>query len=81
MEGVLRPGAGPPPHVHRREDEGFLVIVGEVTFFLGDEKFGLKPGEYLFAPPGIPHPFKNRGSGPLLGRSVIQNGLRWFARP
>ncbi len=62
MEAVLAPGKGPPPHVHHREDEGFLVMVGEVTFYRGDETIVLRAGEYLFAPREIPHHFKNTGS-------------------
>ena len=26
------PGGGPPPHVHRRDDEAFLVLEGEISF-------------------------------------------------
>jgi quercetin dioxygenase-like cupin family protein len=62
MEAILPPGGGPPPHVHSLEDEGFLVITGEVTFYLGDNTIVLKPGEYLSAPRGIPHHFVNSGS-------------------
>ena len=62
MEATLPPNAGPPPHVHSREDETFLVLSGEVTFYVGKETRLLKPGEFLFAPRNIPHHFKNTGS-------------------
>lgn len=62
MEAILPIGGGPPPHVHSREDEGFLVMTGEVTFYLGDKTILLKSGEYLLAPRGIPHHFRNTGS-------------------
>ena len=51
MEATLPPNAGPPPHVHSREDETFLVLSGEVTFYVGKETRLLKPGEFLS---GIP---------------------------
>lgn len=62
MEATLPPGAGPPPHLHHREDESFLVLAGEVTFFLGDTTKLLKKGDFIFAPRGIQHHFKNTGA-------------------
>jgi mannose-6-phosphate isomerase-like protein (cupin superfamily) len=62
MEAMLPPGAGPPPHVHRREDETFAVLAGEVTFHIGDQTVVLRKGEFIFAPREIPHYFKNTGS-------------------
>ena len=63
MESTLPPKAGPPPHVHTREDEAFLVLTGEVTFYLGDKTVVHHQGESLFAPRNIPHHFKNSGTG------------------
>jgi len=48
--------------VHHREDEGFLVMSGEVTLRLGEKSILLKAGEYIFAPRDIPHYFKNTGT-------------------
>jgi quercetin dioxygenase-like cupin family protein len=61
MEACLPPNAGPPPHVHHREDETISVLSGEITFFLGDTTRVLKKGDFIFAPRGIPHHFKNTG--------------------
>lgn len=33
FEAVVRPGGGPPPHIHSREEESFYVLEGEITFF------------------------------------------------
>jgi len=62
MEATLPPKSGPPPHVHTREDEAFLVLAGEVTFYLGDKTIVRQKGESLFAPRNIPHHFKNTGT-------------------
>ncbi len=62
MEACLPPNAGPPPHVHHREDETIAVLSGEITFFLGDTSKVMKRGDFIFAPRGIPHHFKNTGS-------------------
>src|SRR5437764_1283864 len=34
-EATVPPGGGPPPHVHSREEEGFYVLEGEITFRAG----------------------------------------------
>jgi hypothetical protein len=39
LEGSVAPGAGPPWHVHHREDEGFYVLEGTFEIFFGDERF------------------------------------------
>src|SRR6516165_4254366 len=31
IEGMACPGGGPPPHVHRFEDESFYILQGTVT--------------------------------------------------
>lgn len=62
MEALLPPGGGPPRHLHHREDETFLVLQGEVTFYVGDAVTVLKKGGFIFAPRGIPHSFRNTGA-------------------
>jgi quercetin dioxygenase-like cupin family protein len=49
--------SGPPRHVHHNEDETFYILDGEVTAIVGDERFDLTTGDYLFAPRGIPHSY------------------------
>jgi quercetin dioxygenase-like cupin family protein len=51
-------GDSPPLHVHRREDEIFHVLEGEIRFHLaGDEKVA-RAGETLIAPKGLPHTYR-----------------------
>jgi quercetin dioxygenase-like cupin family protein len=59
MEASVPPGAGPPPHLHHYEDETFLVLSGEITFYLADQVIPMKKGEFIFAPRGVSHHFKN----------------------
>ncbi len=47
-----------PWHVHRREDESFLMIDGEATFFVGDREIEAKAGSFVYLPQGIPHAFR-----------------------
>ena len=50
FESLVPPGGGPPPHVHSREEESFLVLEGEMTFVLGDERFVAAPGTFVNMP-------------------------------
>lgn len=58
VEATLYRGFGPPLHVHRREDEAFYVIEGEVRFRQGTEEFVGGPGSWVWGPRGVPHAFK-----------------------
>ena len=58
------PGGGPNLHRHPYE-EVFVVLAGEATFTLADETLVAHAGDFLVAPPGVAHGFKNTGSGPL----------------
>ena len=81
MEALLPPGGGPPRHLHHREDETFLVLDGEVTFYVGDTVTVLKRGGFIFAPRGIPHHFRNTGvtEATLLETAFPAGVERFFA--
>lgn len=49
------PNAAGPLHVHHREDEGFWILEGEVTFEVGDATIEANTGDFAFGPRGIPH--------------------------
>jgi mannose-6-phosphate isomerase-like protein (cupin superfamily) len=63
-EALVPPGGGPPPHVHSREEEGFYVLEGEITLFIGDRRLIASAGTFANMPVGTPHSFKNEGSRP-----------------
>lgn len=63
-EAIVPPGGGPPPHVHSREEEGFYILEGEITFQLGDSRFVAGAGTFANMPVGSLHSFKNE-SGKL----------------
>jgi quercetin dioxygenase-like cupin family protein len=64
MEAIVPPGGGPPPHVHSREEEGFFILEGEITFQIGDARTVAKAGTFANMPVGTPHSFKNESSRP-----------------
>jgi quercetin dioxygenase-like cupin family protein len=49
------PGMEAPLHVHHREDEGFYVLEGEVTLYVGDETIEASAGDFAWGPRDIPH--------------------------
>jgi quercetin dioxygenase-like cupin family protein len=63
-EALVPPGGGPPQHVHSREEEGFYVLEGEITFQVGDQRLVATAGVFANMPVGTPHSFKNEGSQP-----------------
>ena len=55
---ILTPdGYGSVLHVHHREDEGFWILEGEFTFYVGDQTIKARPGSFLFGPKDVPHAF------------------------
>jgi quercetin dioxygenase-like cupin family protein len=63
-EAVVPPGGGPPPHTHSREEEGFYVLEGEITFLVGDKPLVARAGTFANMPVGTPHSFKNETDQP-----------------
>jgi mannose-6-phosphate isomerase-like protein (cupin superfamily) len=63
-EAIVPSGGGPPPHVHSREEEGFYVLEGEITFTIGDKRLVAGAGVFANMPVGTPHSFKNESGKP-----------------
>lgn len=51
------PMAGPPLHVHKHQDEVFMIMEGEFLFQVGNEKILATAGDVVFGPRTIPHTF------------------------
>ena len=64
FEATVLPGGGPPPHIHRKEDETFYVLEGEITFQIDGERRVAGPGAFVHMPIGILHAFKNETKQP-----------------
>jgi quercetin dioxygenase-like cupin family protein len=63
-EAIVPPGGGPPLHVHSREEEGFYILEGEITFTINGERVVATAGMFANMAVGTPHSFKNEGSKP-----------------
>lgn len=57
------PGAEAPLHVHHREDEGFWLLEGDVTFEVGQATIEAHAGDYVFGPRDIPHRYTVGSAG------------------
>ncbi len=57
-----RPIAG--LHLHRSDDEAWIVLEGRLGFQVGDELRELPAGESLLVPRGTPHSYWNPASEP-----------------
>ena len=57
LELEFPPDLEAPLHVHYTEDEGFYVLEGAATIYVGDQVVELGPGEHAFGPRNIPHRF------------------------
>src|SRR4026207_2430398 len=77
LEAIVPPGGGPPPHVHSREEEGFYVLEGEITFTVNGERVVARAGTFANMPVGTPHSFKNEsGQAAKMLISIAPAGLQ-----
>ena len=70
LENATQAGyAGPPPHRHLRQDEGFYVLEGQFTFHVDGQTIQVSAGQFAYIPKGSTHTFENTGSG--AGRMLV----------
>ena len=61
---TVAPGGGPPPHIHRREEEGFYVLSGEIMFEVDGRVLSGAGGAFAQLPIGSRHRFYNPSNLP-----------------
>jgi mannose-6-phosphate isomerase-like protein (cupin superfamily) len=64
FDATVLPESGPPPHVHRDEDEFYYVLDGELEVLDRDRTFTARAGSFVFVPRGTLHNFRNRSAKP-----------------
>jgi quercetin dioxygenase-like cupin family protein len=74
VESTIAPGASPPLHIHRREDEAFYVLEGEMTFHYDGEDYPAGPGTFVFLPRDVPHTFVVEGDRPARVLTLMSPG-------
>lgn len=64
FENIAPPGAGPPFHLHLREDEMIYVLEGRLRVRLPEAIHEAPAGSFVFIPRGVPHTWQNGGESP-----------------
>lgn len=63
-EVTVPPGGGPPPHLHRNEDESFYLLQGNLTMQVSEQTLSVSQGDFVKVSRGTVHSFKNTSSQP-----------------
>jgi quercetin dioxygenase-like cupin family protein len=75
VEVTEHPGAEAPLHVHHRDDEGFWILEGHVTFEVGGTTIEASAGDYVFGPRDIPHRFTVGDQGCRMLFILVPGGI------
>lgn len=62
--GEVKPGEGPPPHLHRDREEYFFVLEGTYALSVNGKELTIGPGTMVFVPRGTVHAFTNISAAP-----------------
>jgi quercetin dioxygenase-like cupin family protein len=71
-------GHGPPPHVHRGEDEIFIIVEGRYEVLTEGRRTEVGPGAIVYLPRGCAHTFRNVGDS--VARHWVVNTSSDFQR-
>ena len=55
IDSCARPGAASPLHIHHNEGEGFFVVEGTMTIWVGETTTQASAGTFMYGPQGVPH--------------------------
>jgi quercetin dioxygenase-like cupin family protein len=80
VEITAPPGLEVPLHVHHRDDEGFWILEGDLTFEVGDATIEAHAGDYVFGPRDIPHRYTVGNDGCRMLFIMVPGGLEDLIR-
>ena len=80
IEFLAPRGHGAPLHVHRREDEWFYVIEGELMFWVDGETITAPAGSFVYGPRDIPHTFEVSSPEARFLLGAVPAGFETFVR-
>jgi quercetin dioxygenase-like cupin family protein len=80
VEQLIPKGSSPPLHRHSNEDEAWIVLDGEITFFIDDEQHAAGPGTYVFGPRGRAHTHRVESETARLATLLIPGSCEAFFR-
>ena len=73
-DSISPPESGPPRHIHHDADETFVVLTGQIGFWLDGETHIRTAGEAMFIPRGVPHTFVVLGGAPSRHLVILTPG-------
>ncbi len=80
MEMVAPKGLEPSRHLHHCDDEGFYVLEGNLTFYVGEETYEASPGTFVFLPHGVPHSYTFQTEVVRMLAIVVPGGIEQHFR-
>lgn len=60
------PNAYVAEHAHKVQEQIYYVLEGEGVLTVGEERHLMRPHDYVYLPPGVPHSFTNTGTAGLV---------------
>ena len=80
MEFFDTAGHAPPHHIHEDEDEIWIVLDGEVSFFIADQRIDLHAGQIAHGPRGVPHSYLVRSETARMAVAFAPSCIEgWFS--
>jgi len=81
IEMLAPRGLEPSRHLHYHDDEGFYVLAGNATFYVGEETYEAGRGTFVFGPRGLPHSYNLHTDGVRMLAIVALGGIEQHLRP
>ncbi|QSR26478.1 cupin [Nocardioides aromaticivorans] len=80
VRSTLGEGSASPLHLHRKEDEMFVVLRGHGLFWVGDERHEVGEGGAVFLPRDVPHAYRFTSPEVDLLTICTPSGMEGFFR-
>lgn len=74
VDSTSPPDSGPPRHVHKAEDETFVILSGACRLWMAGNERILSAGESAFIPRGTEHTFRVIGDMPCRHLVILTPG-------
>ena len=71
---VCPPGFSPPRHIHQDADETFVVLTGDMKFWMDGRTVTVGPGGTMFVPRGSEHSFRVVSDTPARHLTIFSPG-------
>ena len=71
-------GDGPPPHIHKSEEEAFYVLEGSLNVVVGEQTIKANAGAFVLVPRGTVHTFSKVGTSAKILIIISPAGFEKF---